>query len=68
MSCNLNKYMRIMYNMALVKPEIVKNDGIIKETSRSITQNEIAKIMYNMALVKPDKGVISEATRYHKIS
>lgn len=44
--------------MAIVKPNIIKNNGMIKESSTySFTQEKVAKFMYNMAIIKPDNVI-----------
>lgn len=54
--CSSRKLAQILYNMAIVKPDIIKNNSMIKESSphSSFTQEKVAKLMYNMAIIKPD--------------
>ena len=55
-SCSYRKLAQILYNMAIIKPDIIKNNGVIKESSphSSFTQEKVAKFMYDMAIIKPD--------------
>lgn len=57
MACfDANKYMRLMNNLALIKPGVIRNEGSIRESqgqAMSFSWDDIAKLMYSMAVVKP---------------
>ena len=57
MTCfDVNKYMRLGSNLAIIKPDVIRNEGSIRESqgqALSFSWDDIAKLMYSMAVVKP---------------
>ncbi len=57
MTCfDVNKYMRLGSNLAIIKPDVIRNDGTVRESQEqpiAFSWDDIAKLMYSMAVVKP---------------